>query len=247
VYVQSPATGDGTVLVRGFNVPNGPQPFALVVDGSFGTAAPPPPPSIPDGLFANAISATRVDLSWTDSTNEDRFDVERCAGTGCSSFAKIGQSSANVLTYSDTSAVAATTYRYRIQAVNTGGVSGYSIIATATTPATPQLHVADLDRSTATSKNSWSASVTITIRDANSALVSSATVSGTWSGGFSGSASCNTAGGVCTVTSGNLAKSKTSVTFTVTNVTASGATYVPASNGDPDGDSNGTTITVLKP
>jgi hypothetical protein len=74
-----------------------------------------------------------------------------------------------------------------------------------------------------------------------------ATVSGTWSGGFSGSASCNTAGGTCKVTTGNLSKSKTSVTFTVTNVAASGATYVPSSNGDPDGDSNGTTVTVLKP
>jgi hypothetical protein len=49
------------------------------------------------------------------------------------------------------------------------------------------------------------------------------------------------------VTTGNLAKSKTSVTFTVTGVTASGATYVSSSNGDPDGDSNGTTITVNKP
>jgi hypothetical protein len=30
-------------------------------------------------------------------------------------------------------------------------------------------------------------------------------------------------------------------------VTASGATYVSSSNGDPDGDSYGTTITVNKP
>lgn len=247
VYVQSPATGNWTVLVRGFNVPTGPQPFALVVDGGFGTAAPPPPPSTPDGLFASAVSSTRVDLSWTDSTNEDRFDVERCAGIGCSSFVKIGQTSTNVLTYSDTTAAPATTYRYRVQAVNTGGVSGYSNTATTTTPATPQLHVADLDGSSATSKNTWSASVTITVRDANSTPVSGATVSGTWSGSFSGTASCDTAGGSCKVTTGNLAKSKTSVTFTVTNVTASGATYVPSSNGDADGDSNGTTITVLKP
>ncbi|HEU5255001.1 MAG TPA: hypothetical protein VFU28_03365 [Vicinamibacterales bacterium] len=140
-----------------------------------------------------------------------------------------------------------TTYSYRVQAVNTGGVSAYSNTATTTTPATPQLHVADLDGSTATSKNTLTASVTITIRDANSAPVSGATVSGTWSGGFSGTASCNAAGGTCNVTTGNLAKSKTSVTFTVTNVTASGATYVSSSNGDPDGDSNGTTITVNKP
>jgi len=33
VYVQSPTVGTWTVTVKGFNVPNGPQPFALVVDG----------------------------------------------------------------------------------------------------------------------------------------------------------------------------------------------------------------------
>ena len=32
----------------------------------------------------------------------------------------------------------------------------------------------------------------------------------------------------------------------MTNVTASGATYVPLSNTDPDGDNSGTTITVSK-
>ena len=34
VYVQSAGTGTWTVEVKGYNVPNGPQPFALVVDGS---------------------------------------------------------------------------------------------------------------------------------------------------------------------------------------------------------------------
>ena len=40
VYVQSPAAGTWTVTVKGYNVPNGPQPFALVVDGSFGAPVP---------------------------------------------------------------------------------------------------------------------------------------------------------------------------------------------------------------
>lgn len=40
VYVQNPAGGTWTVEVSGSNIPNGPQPFALVVDGNFG--APPP-------------------------------------------------------------------------------------------------------------------------------------------------------------------------------------------------------------
>jgi hypothetical protein len=252
VYVAAAPAGTWTVVLRGYNVPSGPQPFALVVDGVFATATPPPPPSVPDGLSARAISATRVDLSWTDSTNEDSFDVERCTNAGCVSFAKIGQTGANVLAYSDTTVAPSTSYTYRVRAVNTGGAS-YSNTSTTATPApavTPQLHVGDLDGAAATSKNTWTASVTPSVHDASHTAVSGATVSGTWSGAFSGTASCTTtAAGTCKVTTGNLTKSKTSATFTVNNVTSSGASYVSASNHDPDGDSNpaGTTIAIIKP
>jgi hypothetical protein len=37
------------------------------------------------------------------------------------------------------------------------------------------------------------------------------------------------------------------VTFTITNMTRSGFSYAPGSNHDPDGDSTGTTIVVIKP
>ena len=40
VYVQGAAAGTWTVTVRAYNVPSGPQPFALVVDGSFGAPVP---------------------------------------------------------------------------------------------------------------------------------------------------------------------------------------------------------------
>lgn len=45
VYVQSAAAGTWTVQVSGFNVPNGPQPFALVVNGTFNTGPTPVPTS----------------------------------------------------------------------------------------------------------------------------------------------------------------------------------------------------------
>jgi hypothetical protein len=45
---------------------------------------------------------------------------------------------------------------------------------------------------------------------------------------------------------GSMKLTATSVTYTVNNVTASGFTYDPASNTDPDGDSNGTAITIMK-
>lgn len=44
VYIQSPAAGTYTVTVKGFNVPNGPQKFALAVDG--GTISWTPTPTV---------------------------------------------------------------------------------------------------------------------------------------------------------------------------------------------------------
>jgi hypothetical protein len=48
------------------------------------------------------------------------------------------------------------------------------------------------------------------------------------------------------VASGTISAKKTSATFTVTGVSASGFSY-NAANHDPDGDSNGSSIAVVKP
>ncbi len=120
---------------------------------------------------------------------------------------------------------------------------------TATPAPSSAMHVGDLDRAASNVNNSfWRASVTITVHDSNENPVASATVSGSWSGGTSGSASCTTnSSGQCTVQK-NLSKSRvSSVTFTVNNVTRSGYTYHAGANHDPDGDSNGTSITVNRP
>jgi subtilisin family serine protease len=136
VYLQSPAAGSTwTVQISGANVPNGPQPFALVVDGAQ-TAAPPPPPAAPTNLRAEAASSSQINLSWTDNANnEDSFKVERCQGSGCSNFAQIATVGANVTSYSDTGLAANTSYSYRVRASNAGGDSGFSNTASATTPA----------------------------------------------------------------------------------------------------------------
>ncbi|MBN2117385.1 MAG: S8 family serine peptidase [Anaerolineales bacterium] len=48
VYIQNPGVGTYTVTVSGYNVPNGPQKFALVVDGgSMGTGPTPTPSNTP--------------------------------------------------------------------------------------------------------------------------------------------------------------------------------------------------------
>jgi hypothetical protein len=78
-------------------------------------------------------------------------------------------------------------------------------------------------------------------------VVSGAVVTGTWSGGYVGTGTCTTGTtGTCSVITGSMKLTVPSVTFTVTNVTASGFTYDATANTDPDGDSTGTVITVVK-
>ena len=112
----------------------------------------------------------------------------------------------------------------------------------------PSVHVGDLDRSTTKQKSSWTAIVMITIRNQADTAVANATVTGSWSNGTTGTSSCTTNGsGQCAVSKAGIKNRTTSVAFTVTNVAHATLPYAPAGNQDPDGDSNGTTITIPKP
>ena len=95
------------------------------------------PPSAPGTLSATAISATRVDLSWgaaTDNIAVTGYQIERCQGTGCSSFAQIATTT-TATSYSDTTTAASTSYSYRVRANDAVPNFGpYTNTATATTP-----------------------------------------------------------------------------------------------------------------
>ena len=72
------------------------------------------------------------------ATNEDGYYVERCTGAGCVNFVQIQIVGPNATGYQDnTGLTAGTTYRYQVRAYNTGGVSGYSNIASGTTLPNP--------------------------------------------------------------------------------------------------------------
>ena len=94
------------------------------------------PPSTPTNLAATAVSATQINLTWTASTDNvgvDGYNVQRCQGTSCTTFAQIAQPTANL--YDDTGLTASTSYSYRVQAFDgSGNLSGFSTVATATTP-----------------------------------------------------------------------------------------------------------------
>jgi hypothetical protein len=110
------------------------------------------------------------------------------------------------------------------------------------------IHVGDLDGSKDIKGKSgrWEVFITVTIHDEGHNPVASATVTGEWSDAATGTVSGATGSdGTVTFSTGNL-PGGTSVTFAVKNVTHATLTYDDTANHDPDGESNGTVITVSK-
>ena len=110
---------------------------------SFVTAGSVAPPSAPTGLTATAMSPSRIDLSWNDVGGETGFRVER-SPNGSGSWVEIASLGTNQTTYSDTQVSAQQTYFYRVRALNTGGFSPYSNVASATTPSPPPPSAGDI-------------------------------------------------------------------------------------------------------
>jgi len=106
-------------------------------------------------------------------------------------------------------------------------------------------HIGDLDGLLMPNGNRWKVQITISVHDLGHNPLVGATVTGTWSRGNNGIATCTTnALGQCTVTTGSIKPDPRGVTFTVTNVVRAGYAYQSSANHDPENDSNGTTITV---
>ncbi|HSX00856.1 MAG TPA: Ig-like domain-containing protein, partial [Candidatus Saccharimonas sp.] len=87
-------------------------------------------PSVPGGLTATAVSSTRVDLSWSASSDDTAVTGYRILRGGT----QIGTATAT--SYSDTTAAASTAYSYTVRAFDAAGnTSADSAPATVTTPA----------------------------------------------------------------------------------------------------------------
>jgi agmatine/peptidylarginine deiminase len=97
----------------------------VVVVGTGGGGA----PAAPSNLVATLVSATTVNLSWTDNSgNESGFKIERRVGPR-GNFVQIATVGANVKTYSDTGVTGGQAHSYRVRATNASGNSAYSNIA----------------------------------------------------------------------------------------------------------------------
>ena len=111
------------------------------------------------------------------------------------------------------------------------------------------MHVADLDATSTNAGSTWTASVTVRIVTAAGDPLADASVRGIWTrnGTGIGVGTCTTdSSGACTISKSDIRKRNKSVTFHVDVVTHPTHTYDETANGDPDGDSDGNTITVQR-
>ena len=97
--------------------------------------------------------------------------------------------------------------------------------------------------------NKWKAGASLVAHTDSHNAIPSATITGNWNGGFTGSSQCVTgSSGIGKISTPAISNSQPSVTFTISDMNYFGLyPYVPGDNHDPDGDSNGTAITINKP
>jgi len=144
------------------------------------------------------------------------------------------------------------TYEVTLTVTDPDGLSDsitQSVTVSSGTTEPGTVHIGDLDGQALNNKNLWNAVVTVVVHDSSENPVSGAVVTFDWVGSKkSGTASCTIGtDGTCTASTGKIPKNNEYVTFTVTGVTAGDLTYSSADNHDPDGDSDGTSITITKP
>ncbi len=98
------------------------------------TQTAPAVPNAPSNLIATTISKSQINLTWIDNAdNETGFYLERCKGSSCTNFTRIATLGANVTNFANTGLSKGTTYRFRVVAFNSSGISDYSNISAATT------------------------------------------------------------------------------------------------------------------
>jgi len=90
-------------------------------------------PAVPANLNASYVSVNRVELEWTDmSDNESGFEIQKAISN--SEFAKVTDVDANITYYTDYTVGENTEYAYRVRAFNSDGYSAFSNVIELVTP-----------------------------------------------------------------------------------------------------------------
>lgn len=112
-------------------------PWSTTVCDIIDDTPPTEPPAAPTNLTATTVNDQRIDLAWTDqSDNETGFRIERAEGQG-GAFSEIDLTGSNVANYEDTGLSASIEYCYRVRAYNDVGDSAFTSEVCATTDSEP--------------------------------------------------------------------------------------------------------------
>jgi chitinase len=115
-------------------------------------------------------------------------------------------------------------------------------------PPATTMHVADLDASLLVErKHWWKSAVNVAVRDNSGDPVAAAAVKGKWSSGVTGTCKTNSTGRCAFPPQSFAKKDYPKVTFAVTRISHGSFSYAAADNRDPDGDNDGTAITIMRP
>ncbi|MBN1447439.1 MAG: S8 family serine peptidase [Bacteroidetes bacterium] len=224
-YTHSNLTPSTNYPYRIFAVNSvGDSPASNTVTGT--TQAPVTIPNAPTNLAAPTITATAVSLTWSDnSNNEDNFYLKRSTDNG-QTWPTMWTLADNSTQYTDNTVSGSTSYQYQVFAFNSAGSAGSNILSVNTPQASSNITIASITTNSIGNRNLWMAEFTVTIVDGNNSPVSGATVSGEFSGGYTGTESNTTdQNGQWTFPSGWVPKNVGSITFTVTSVSKSGETW----------------------
>jgi hypothetical protein len=126
IDIRNPVAGDYVLHVEGYNIPLGPQSYALLVrTGNLSVLTRQYPPISPADVITRAISSSRIEIVWADrSDDESGFKIERKAGSG-GAWAGIATAGPNAGLYVAAGQADETRYYFRVKAFNAQGSSSF--------------------------------------------------------------------------------------------------------------------------
>ena len=137
VDFQNPVSGTYTIKVKGYNIPYGPQPFAIAMHGGFGTAPDDNTPPVISNVHSNP-SYNSCEITWTTDENASSVVVY---GTSSSNLDQQAVESGYVTSHSVTinNLSPETTYYFRVKSADPSSNQSISDVYSFTTTSEPQM------------------------------------------------------------------------------------------------------------